>query len=179
MQKLIKDLLAYSRVSTKVHPFECVDLKWLAERVSDDMHIPQESKKPVIEISDLPTIDADPIQITQLLQNLLGNAIRYSKNRERPIIKIHGAKVQPLHGSKKAFLELRIEDNGIGFDMKYHDKIFQPFERLHGRGEYEGTGMGLAICRKIVERHGGKIIAESELGKGSTFIVRLPMRQTQ
>jgi len=178
MQQLIKALLAYSRVSTKTHPFERVDLRRLAERVSDDMYVPEETKSPVIEIGDLPAIDADPIQISQLLQNLLGNAMRYSKNGEPPIIKIHGEKVQPPHGSKKTFLELRIEDNGIGFDMKYLDKIFQPFERLHGRGEYEGTGMGLAICRKIVERHGGTITAESEPGKGATFIVRLPMRQT-
>jgi len=176
MQTLIKSLLAYSRVSTKTQPFNQVDLKELAEDAALVIHTPEGQTKPMIQIGSLPKIDADAIQITQLLQNLIINAVRYSKNSRAPIVKISGRKATSKE-SKKLYCEVRVEDNGIGFDMKYLDRIFQPFERLHGRSEYEGTGMGLAICRKIVERHGGTITAESQPGKGSTFIVTLPVRQ--
>jgi light-regulated signal transduction histidine kinase (bacteriophytochrome) len=178
MQELIKALLAYSRVSTKSNPFERVDLRQIAERVVKDLHVSLDEKIPVIEIGDLPSIDADPIQISQLLQNLIVNAIRYSKSGQVPKVRLSGHDIAKKESKKRRWVKLRVEDNGIGFDMKYLDRIFRPFERLHGRGEYEGTGMGLAICRKIVERHGGKITAQSQPDKGATFIVTLPVRQT-
>jgi PAS domain S-box-containing protein len=178
MRKLIKALLAYSRVSTKASPFKRVDLKELTEKVVEDIDVSKESAEPVIEIGDLPAIDADPIQISQLLQNLIANAIRYSKNHEAPRVKISGRRVTLPKTGKKTHCELLVEDNGIGFDMAHLDRIFRPFERLHGRSGYTGTGMGLAICRKIAERHGGDITARGKPGEGATFIVTLPIRQT-
>jgi len=176
MQELIKALLAYSRVATKANPFERVDLMQMVEKIVGDLDLTMDAKKPVVEVGDLPAIDADPVQISQLLQNLMVNAIRYAKKDEAPVVKISGRKFNPA-GKKRTYCELRVQDNGIGFDMRYLDRIFVPFERLHGRGEYEGTGMGLAICRKITERHGGSITAESRPGEGATFIVTLPVRQ--
>jgi light-regulated signal transduction histidine kinase (bacteriophytochrome) len=110
--------------------------------------------------------------MTQLFQNLIGNAIKYKQNGQPPKVKIYSR----LRRDRAA---IYVEDNGIGFDEKYLERIFAPFERLHGRSEYEGVGMGLAICRKIVERHGGTITAKSAPGKGSTFIVRLPAKQNR
>jgi signal transduction histidine kinase len=107
----------------------------------------------------------------QVFQNLIGNALKFHEDGKPPEIKIYCRELADVNG----MYEICIEDNGIGFDPRYVDKIFLPFQRLHGRSsEYEGVGMGLAICKKIVERHGGKITASSELGKGSTFIVTLP-----
>lgn len=178
MQKLIKSLLSYSRVSTKTNPFEKVSLKTLAGRTVEEFSYPRsEGIEPVFEVgSSMPEIEADPVQISQLLENLLVNAVRYSENGRRPVIRIEGREFRDPRDGRK-YAEMRVSDNGIGFDMQYMDRIFRPFERLHGRGEYEGTGMGLAICRKIAERHGGAITAESRPGEGSTFIVRLPVRQ--
>ncbi len=171
MQKLVKALLAYSRTSEKTNPFERVDLKSVADVIARDL-LPEDIELvPVFEIGDLPVIDADPVQMHQLLQNLMANAIHYHKEGLVPVVKISS---QILGRT----CELIIEDNGIGFDMAYVDKIFLPFERLHPRDKYHGTGMGLAICRKIAERHGGSIAARSTPGEGATFIITLPMRQT-
>ena len=108
----------------------------------------------------------------QLLQNLIGNALKFHQPNTTPIVEITGV-------TTSISIELRIKDNGIGFDEKYLDRIFTPFQRLHGRSEYEGTGMGLAICRKIVERHGGTITARSFLGRGTTFVVAFPRTRSQ
>jgi signal transduction histidine kinase len=125
-------------------------------------------KNAVVGVGDLPTVKADPVQMAQLFQNLIGNALKFNRDGEAPHVKIHAKEVGGGY-------EIYVEDDGIGFDEKYLDKIFLPFQRLHGRsGNYEGVGMGLAICKKIVERHGGKITARSEPGRGSTFIVTLP-----
>ncbi len=118
----------------------------------------------------MPAIEADESQMLRLFQNLIGNALKF-RGAETPRIKVYGK----LDG--QGICELFVKDNGIGFDPQFAELIFKPFQRLHGRSEYDGTGMGLAICRKIVERHGGNIRAESEQGKGSTFIIRLPLRQ--
>jgi signal transduction histidine kinase len=112
----------------------------------------------------------------RLFQNLIGNALKYHFSGVAPVVKVTG---QTLPGKKRklASVVVKIEDNGIGFDEQYTERIFQPFQRLHGRGEYEGTGMGLAICKKIVDRHHGRITAHSIPGKGSTFMVELPVHQ--
>jgi len=175
MQQLIKALLSYSRVATKTKPFQRIPLRTVAEGVVEEFNFSPDGRGPVIEIGDLPDIEADPVQISQLLQNLVGNAVRYSKEGVVPGIRILGRKVADETDMER-YCELRVEDNGIGFDMRHVERIFRPFERLHGRSEYGGTGMGLAICRKIAERHGGDITAESSPGKGSTFIIRLPVR---
>jgi len=179
MRQLIKALLAYSRVSTKARPFERVELREIAQRVvQEGVHTVYGHGEALVEIGDLPAIDADPVQISQLFQNLIANAIHYSSAGSVPEVKVSARTVIPESGKRNGRVELRVKDNGIGFDMKYLDKIFTPFERLHTRREREGTGMGLAICRKIVERHGGTITAESKTGEGAAFIVTLPMRQT-
>ena len=176
MQTLIDSLLTYSRSSAKQGPVERVNLKSIAEEVAEDLaflHSPD--LKPVIEISDLPEIDADPVQMTQLLQNLLTNAIHYRRENQIPRIMISGHIIDSSNGKWEKICEMKVEDNGIGFDMRYADDIFLPFERLHPQEKYKGTGMGLAICKKIVDVHGGKISASSIVGEGSIFKISLPV----
>ncbi len=172
MHTLINDLLTFSRVTTKAQPFEPCDLDQIAKEVLNDLEVRLQDNNAHLEIDTLPTIDADPLQMRQLLQNLIGNAIKFHRPGVPPIIKIKGTLTGRPDG--KEMLTLTVTDNGIGFDEKYLDRIFTPFQRLHGRDAYEGTGIGLAVCRKIVERHGGTLTAESEPGKGSTFVATLP-----
>lgn len=168
MQVLINDLLAFSRVTTKAQPFAPVDLGHVAREVAHDLEIRTHEAGAHIEIGELPAIDADPLQMRQLLQNLISNALKFRRDGVPPLITVNGS----ADGEKA---QLAVADNGIGFEEKYAERIFTMFERLHGRGTYEGTGIGLAICRKIVERHGGEIVAHSTPEVGSTFIVTLPM----
>jgi PAS domain S-box-containing protein len=168
MQNLLNSLLSYSRVTTKADPMKKTDLRRSVEEALSNLEIVSGEKNAVVGIGDLPTIKADPVQMAQLFQNLIGNALKFHRDGEAPHAKIHAKDVGGSY-------EIYVEDNGIGFDEKYLDKIFLPFQRLQGRSShYEGVGMGLAICKKIVERHSGKITARSEAGKGSTFIVTLP-----
>jgi signal transduction histidine kinase len=140
-----------------------------------------EQKGARLHVGELPSIEADPLQMRQLLQNLLDNALKFHRPDEAPVVQIHGELLgvpegRPLGSSPVGrSCRLIVEDNGIGFHEKYLDRIFQAFQRLHRRGHYEGTGMGLAICRRIAERHGGEISARSTPGLGSTFIVTLPV----
>jgi signal transduction histidine kinase len=128
-----------------------------------------------VEVGDLPTIEADAVQMRQLLQNLIGNALKFRKADTPPIVRVHADTGESGLASEGLF-RLIVQDNGIGFDEKYVDRIFVMFQRLHGRAEYEGTGVGLAICRKIAQRHGGDITARSCPGQGTSFIVTLPVR---
>ncbi|MDJ0705263.1 MAG: PAS domain-containing protein [Leptolyngbyaceae cyanobacterium MO_188.B28] len=182
MQNLIDDLLTLSRVSTRAQPFSPTNLEQIARGVLTDLEISIQQTGAQVQLAELPTIDADPLQIRQLLQNLLSNALKFRQPGVSPLIKLYSEfpsePVQPPTGGKTIakFCQLFVEDNGIGFDEKYLDRIFNPFQRLHGRSEYEGTGMGLAICRKIAERHGGHITARSTSGQGTTFIVTLPIK---
>lgn len=181
MQKLIDDLLTFSRVTTKAHPFAPVDLANTAREVIDDLEGRIETTNGRIELGNLPAIDAEPMQVRQLFQNLIGNALKFRRPEVPPVVKIEakifsGVLPQATPGSPAQKLcELTVSDNGIGFDEKYLDRIFNVFQRLHTRNEYEGTGMGLAIARKIVLYHGGHITAKSSPGKGATFIVTLPV----
>jgi PAS domain S-box-containing protein len=183
MRGLINDLLTYSRVTTKAQPFAPTDLNAVLEGVVSDLHVAIERSGAQIEVGRLPTIDADATQMRQLLQNLIGNALKFRKADVPPVVGIAGERVTDARNASSIddadgnWCRLTVTDNGIGFDQKYADRIFNMFERLHGRGEYEGTGIGLATCRKIVERHGGKIEARSVPGEGSTFVVSLPARQ--
>jgi light-regulated signal transduction histidine kinase (bacteriophytochrome) len=174
MQALITDLLAFSRVATKGRPFQPVNLAEIVVQVLSDLEARLGSTCGRVEVGDLPLIEADPTQMSQLFQNLIGNALKYGRPGVPPVVKVHGRALPDRGASPVQWWEIRFADNGIGFDEKYLDRIFLPFQRLHGRGEYEGTGMGLAICRKIVERHGGAITARSTPGSGSAFIVTLP-----
>jgi len=178
MQILIKDLLTFSRVASKAQPFVPVDLKNTALEVISDMEISIERLGGKVDIGELGTIEADPLQIRQLIQNLIGNGIKFHKENDPPVVKIYGETVERQAADQdQALYNLIVEDNGIGFDEKYSDRIFTVFQRLHGRSEYEGTGLGLAVCRKIVERHGGTIIAKSQPGQGAKFIATMPIMQ--
>jgi PAS domain S-box-containing protein len=170
MQVLINDLLTFSRVTTKAQPFAPVDLAVVAHDVARDLEVRAHETGGHIEIGSLPVIDADPMQMRQLLQNLAGNSLKFHRPGTPPVVTIDGT----LDGDQ--WCHIRVTDNGIGFDEKYADRVFTMFERLHGRGQYEGTGIGLAICRRIAERHGGNIIAHSVPGQGTTFEVTLPVR---
>lgn len=174
MSALIEDILSFSRVTTKARGFEPIDLTVVAREVLEDLETRIKDTGATVVIDKLPVIDADAMQLRQLLQNLIANALKFHKPDEAPVVKLHAA-VNILQGTRKKICTLRIEDNGVGFDEKYLDRIFAVFQRLHGRDSYEGTGIGLAVCRKIVERHGGTITAESKPGHGATFIVNLPV----
>jgi two-component system sensor kinase FixL len=181
MQTLITDLLSFSRVTSKSQPFVPVDLNEIVAEVLNDLETRIEQVGGKVEVGALLTLDAEPVQMRQLFQNLIGNALKFSRPDEKPLVKITASVFQDiLHreidGTPRDLLRLAVSDNGIGFDQKYVEKIFQVFQRLHGREAYEGTGMGLAITRKIVEHHGGEITAQSKPGEGATFIVTLPMK---
>ncbi len=178
MQTLIIDLLTFSRISTKSQPLDEVDLNIILDQVLNDLDLKIEESNAVINIDKLSTLYADPVQMHQLFFNLIGNSLKFSKPYNPATINILGnLKLFPTNdGTYAEFYEIKVSDEGIGFDEKYLDRIFQPFQRLHSQNEYEGNGMGLAICRKIVERHQGDITAESKPGQGATFIVRLPVQ---
>lgn len=175
MRTLINDLLTFSRVTTKAQPFEPVNLKTIAEDVVSDLEGRIQQTDGRVEVLDLPIIEADPLQMRQLMQNLLGNALKFHKPEEPPVVQIGGELIDLPDGEQECRLTIR--DNGIGFEEQYLDRIFDVFQRLHGRQDYDGTGMGLAICRKIVERHVGTITARSAPGEGTTFSVTLPAKQ--
>jgi PAS domain S-box-containing protein len=172
MQTLINDLLTFSRVTTKAHPFAPVDLAEVAREVVNDLEGRIEQVKGRVEIGELPVLDAEKLQMRQLLQNLIGNALKFRRPEEPPVVKVAARKFPDESG--RELCELSISDNGIGFDEKYLDRIFNVFQRLHTRNEYEGTGMGLAIVRKIVLYHGGDVTAKSKPGHGAAFIVTMP-----
>jgi|ERR1019366_7323374 two-component system sensor kinase FixL len=174
MQTLINDLLLFSRLTSRVDPFESINLNTILEDVLNDMEITIEVSKTKIKADILPTIDAAPLQMRQLFQNMISNAIKFRKDNKIPVVKIYSKKISPKSPLEKEMIELYFEDNGIGFDEKYNDRIFNIFQRLEGK-KYEGSGIGLAICRKIAMKHGGNIIAKSQTDKGSTFIVSLAM----
>ncbi|MFL5814923.1 MAG: sensor histidine kinase [Bdellovibrionia bacterium] len=170
MQTLIDDLLSYSRITTKAQPFVSTDLNQVLREVISDLEVRIESTHGKIISSTLHTIDSDPSQMRQLLQNILSNALKFHKPETPPEIHIESE-------VKAGNCEIRIRDNGIGFEEKYLDRIFTIFQRLHGKSQYEGTGVGLAIVRRIVERHHGQVTAKSTPGHGTTFIINLPVRQ--
>lgn len=179
MQTLINDLLSYSRVTTKAQPFSRVSLDQILSQVVSDLELRIEQTKASVRWENLPTLDSDPTQMRQLFQNLIGNALKFTAKDQVAQVKISGRVFEDPSdkGAHQRICQILVEDNGIGFDEKYLDRIFTLFQRLHGRQEYEGTGIGLAICRKIVDRHGGTLTARSEPGKGATFIISLPQQQ--
>lgn len=166
MRELIQDLLAYSRVGTQGQPFAVTDCEVVLQEALVNLQLMIEENAAVITYDPLPTVTADASQLRQLLQNLLGNAIKF-----------HSDKPPHVHiGSRRQADQwlLWVQDNGIGLDPKFSERIFVIFQRLHTRNEYSGTGIGLAICKKIVERHNGRIWAESQPGQGTTFYFTLP-----
>ncbi len=176
MQILINDLLTFSRITTKALPFSQLDLTVVAREVVIDLEALVQSTKGTVEIDQLPVIEADPLQMRQLLQNLIGNALKFHRPDAPPQVHVSAEVITDPQTEEEQCL-LTIQDNGIGFDEKYLDRIFTVFQRLHGRGQYEGTGIGLAVVRKIVERHGGTVTAQSSVGNGAAFLVTLPVHQ--
>jgi signal transduction histidine kinase len=173
MQALITALLEYSRVTTKAKPFVSISLADIVQEVIMDLDfLIEKTKGTVTTVGELPSIKGDPHQMLQLFQNLISNGLKFHRKDRPPLVRVNARQGDGV-------CQITVEDNGIGFDEKYLDRIFMPFQRLHGRFQYEGAGMGLTICRKILERHGGSITAESVEGRGSTFIVTLPIRQTE
>jgi signal transduction histidine kinase len=178
MSILISDLLEFSRVSTRGKPFQSVDLNTVVQNCIDDLNVLIEETNVTIDVEHLPIINADPTQMQQLLFNLIANAIKFSQNESHPSVEISALSVdQPesvdIEGLKDWFC-IRVADNGIGFEQEHADKIFAPFQRLHSRDKFKGTGIGLAICRRIVERHNGIIEAKGETDKGAVFKLTLP-----
>ena len=174
MQTLINDLLTLSRVATHARPFVHVDLADVARLVLSDLESRIEQLDAEVTVDPLPVVVAERLQMSQLLQNLIGNGLKFHKPGVPPRVSVKADLVRDPNGAAEDVWRVTVEDNGIGFDEKYSDRIFQVFQRLHGRNEYEGTGIGLAICRKITERHGGTITAHSTPGAGSRFVVILP-----
>jgi len=171
MSQLIDGLLEFARAGTQKRPPEPVNLETILNDVLQDLEMRINTSKAQIHAGHLPTIIADKIQIRELFHNLLSNAIKFHKINTPPIISIQSETIDAK------VVKISIKDNGVGFDEKHIEKIFKPFERMHSRDEFEGTGIGLAICRKIILRHKGEITVKSKLGKGSSFVVTLPISQ--
>ncbi|PWH86910.1 sensor histidine kinase [Brumimicrobium oceani] len=184
MQELIEDLLSYSRIARQFDVRQEINLRNVVDTVISDLEVSIRENNAVIHTHDLPTeIHADEIQMRQIFQNIISNAIKFRKLDIDPIIDINSEIVKmnevPIKdgglGDFEEYWKISITDNGIGFDEKYLDKIFAVFQRLHGRSAYEGTGIGLSICKKIAENHKGHLTAYSTEGEGSTFIIYLPV----
>jgi len=176
MQSLIEDLLVYSRVTTRAKPFVTTNLNEILEEVIGDLEARLAISGGRVEAGRLPRMEADPTQIRQLFQNLIGNALKFRREDVAPVVTLSAEKVD-VDGEE--WCRLTVADNGIGFDNQYAERIFGVFERLHGREQFEGTGMGLAIVRKLVQRHGGTVTANGVPGEGATFTIMLPMHHPE
>jgi PAS domain S-box-containing protein len=176
MAHLLNALLDYSRVSNKTKSSELVDLRQIMVEVLQDLELQIQKSGGQVEVGEMPLIEAEPTQMHHLFQNLIGNALKFSRPGIPPQVKVSSHLLEHQSPCDPQMVEIRIEDNGIGFDPKAAGKLFLPFQRLVGRSQYIGNGMGLAICRKIVERHGGTITAQAEPGQGATFMVRIPLK---
>lgn len=170
MDALLNSLLSYSRISSSREDHVDVDLGQIVDEACRDLQLRIEETGASIQIQDLCPVHGDPAQLRQLIQNLFSNSIKYRSPGAAPVISIE---THPNKATGRC--DITVTDNGIGFDMAYGEQVFEVFKRLHGKGEYEGTGVGLAICRKIVERHGGSISAQSAEGKGAQFRFDLPL----
>jgi two-component system, LuxR family, sensor kinase FixL len=170
MRTLIDDLLSYSRVHSNAKAFAATDLNEVISGVLSDLEVRIEQTHAKVEVSKMPTVDADPSQMRQVFQNVIGNALKFHRPNIPPVVKVNAVE-------SAGICRITISDNGIGFEEKYLDRIFTIFQRLHGKLEYEGTGVGLAVVRRIIERHGGTITATSQPDHGSNFILTLPLRQ--
>jgi two-component system CheB/CheR fusion protein len=179
MRTLIVDILSYSRLSETNNTFEPTDLKAMVTELLDDFEIMIEEKNASISVGDLPCVEVNPGQMRQVFQNIISNALKFTRAGVSPDIAIYGKTMAEHsingHSRKQGpFCCICIKDNGIGFDEKYIDNVFTLFKRLHSKDKYEGSGIGLAITKKIIEKHNGEIIVRSKEGEGSEFIIVLP-----
>jgi light-regulated signal transduction histidine kinase (bacteriophytochrome) len=178
MSNLINDLLEFSRVTTRGKDFTDTDLNEVVAEVLDDLEIAIKESETTVNLDTLPHIQADPSQMLQLFLNILSNAVKFRRENVAPVIDIayqRTSEFSETHNSDVEWEVITISDNGIGFSEEYLEKIFVPFQRLHGRSQYKGTGIGLSVCRRIVERHGGEITASSRVGEGASFTIKLPV----
>lgn len=180
MRDLIDNLLEYSRISGMNHEFVKVPLQQAVDNVINNLELQVEEAGAIIKVGDLPAIDAIPSQMEQLFNNLISNAVKFSNNQEHPLIEISAEKASaeellqwPLLGNRQVW-KLLVKDNGIGFEQEDAIRIFQIFQRLHGKAEYKGSGIGLSICKRILEVHNGVIYAQGEPGKGASFVALIP-----
>ncbi|MDQ2656848.1 MAG: response regulator [Bacteroidota bacterium] len=181
MQNLITDILTFSKISVDNPSFVEADMNVLLQEVVADLDEEIKSKKGRVTVEKLPTLSVNPSLIKPLFHNLIGNALKYSKKDTAPQVKITSEISSQLngktnHGVSPKYCRIYIQDNGIGFDQKYAEEIFGMFKRLHHNSEFQGTGIGLALCKKIVEQHHGYISARSKINEGSTFIISLPLQ---
>ena len=189
MSDLITALLTYSRVTTRERPFEPVDLNRIVKDVCSDLDIRIQEVNGRVEYDDLPTIEADATQMRQLLQNLIGNGLKFHRPDVPPVVEVSATiethtpddddDSESDEHPPERYCVLTVRDNGIGMEEKYFERIFSPFKRLHGRSQFEGTGMGLAICRRIAERHRGHIDVTSAPDEGTTFTIKLPVEHPE
>lgn len=180
MQSLIGDILAFSKISVTKDSLELSDMNKLLDEVVSEMELPILEKKAKVIIDKLPSVYVNPVLIKSLFQNLISNSLKYSRDGVPPDIKISGGidksyKLNDRQTETTKYCRIYVQDNGIGFDQQYAEQIFTMFTRLHVNTEYAGTGIGLAICKKIVEEHSGYISAKSEINKGTTFTISLPV----
>lgn len=177
MQALIRDIFTFAKVSNEKKTLVHTDMNALIKEVLTQMEITLKEKNATVEVGELHSLFVNPVLIQPLFSNLISNAVKYSKTDVRPAIRIYSEEgpVQDKN-TESSYCRIFIEDNGIGFDQKYSEQIFNMFTRLHHNSEYEGTGIGLALCKKIVEEHNGFISVRSKINEGSTFIVSLPMQ---
>jgi light-regulated signal transduction histidine kinase (bacteriophytochrome) len=167
MQALIHDLLEFARVGTRGKAFKPTPIDSVVDDALANLTGAIEDTGAEVVVDDLPTLSVDSGQLTQVFQNLIGNALKFRHEGRTPAVRVSAER----NGSGWV---ISVKDNGIGIDPKYHERIFQMFQRLHGREEYAGTGIGLALCKKIVERHGGRIGVDSVAGEGTTFSLSMP-----
>jgi PAS domain S-box-containing protein len=182
MRALILDILSYSRLSAASNIFEPVDLNEIVRDLLEDFELIVQEKNADIRVEDLPQIEANRGQIRQVFQNMMSNALKFSKEEEPPVIHISSTYLEErsfeaLPQSEGPFCLIRIKDNGIGFDQKYQNHIFALFERLHSKDSYEGSGIGLSITKKIIEKHDGLVQARGISGEGAEFLLLLPVSQ--
>ena len=183
MQRLIQDLLSYSRIMSKPKTVQAVDMNQIVTTALSNLEPLVQGAGGRLETGGpLPVIEADPDQMLHLVQNLIENAFKFHRKNMDPVVRVSARIFADKPGQtggapRREWCEIKVSDNGIGFDEQYVERIFQPFERLHGLGQYQGTGIGLAICRKVVEGLGGRISATSTPGRGSMFSVTLPVKK--
>jgi light-regulated signal transduction histidine kinase (bacteriophytochrome) len=168
MQDLVNDLLEYARIGQEAESFKATDLNQTMKTIKENLKDSIDSTHAIVSYDTLPVVHTNPIRIMRVIQNLIGNSIKYQKENAQPKIIVSTAE-------QSGFWEISIKDNGIGMKQEYCEKIFEPFKRLHAKNEYSGTGMGLSICRKLIEGFGGKIWAHSTLGEGTVFTFTMPM----
>ena len=169
MKNFIDDLLDFSSVTSIPKPYKLVDLGKIAHRVCEDLDLQIKTNNTTIKIEKLPSLELDSAQFSTVFQNLISNAIKYHRKGVAPVISLTSS-----YDAEEKSWNIKVSDNGIGVEEKYFERIFKLFQRLHGKSSYEGTGIGLAICQKIVNNHGGEITLESKIDEGSSFIIHLP-----